>query len=127
MAWVKLSDDFATHPKVVGLTDGAFRLWVSGIAYANQHRTRGVITDAALRGIPLAKPRTAKELEDAGLWHRNGAGWAIHDYDKFQLSPEEEDERKAAHAEQMRAWRAAKKEKRDTSRDIPRDAQRAIT
>lgn len=115
--WVKLSDDFATHPKIAALSDAGFRLWVSAIAYANQHRTRGVISDGAIRGIPLAKPRTANELETAGLWHRNGKGWEIHDYDKFQLSPEEEDARKAAHADQMRQWRAGKKAKRDGSRD----------
>lgn len=117
MTWVKLSDDFATHPKIAALSDTAFRLWVSGLAYANQHSTGGAISDGALRGIPLAKPRTATELEAAGLWHRNGLGWVIHDYDQFQPSPEDEADRRAANAERMRLWRAAKKARRDGARD----------
>ena len=47
MSWVRIEDRFALHPKVVGLSDGAFRLYVSGLCYANLYHTDGRISHAA--------------------------------------------------------------------------------
>ena len=97
--WVKLDDGFADHPKVVGLSHQAYRVFVNGLCYANRYQTDGVLSVAAQRH--LFCPRTiATELVRAGMWeiHKDGA-FLIHDYAVYQPT-------KAA-AQEIRAKRAA--------------------
>ena len=78
MAWVRIHDGAMTHPKVVGLSDKAFRLWVWGLSYSQQHLTDGVIPAVA---IPGRLSRAAALLSIGGLWDaRDEGGFAIHDY-----------------------------------------------
>lgn len=77
MAWVRLDDKAMTHPKIVGLSDKAFRLWVWGLAYCQQHLTNGFIPVAA---VTIAQIKTALELVKAMLWEPNDTGWLVHDY-----------------------------------------------
>lgn len=74
-------DNFADHPKVVVLSDGAFRLHASGIIYCARHLTDGVVLKVKVKALtPEYKPSHLKELVDAGLWHRHPEGYEIHDY-----------------------------------------------
>lgn len=78
MAWVRIHDGAMTHPKVVGLNDKAFRLWVWGLSYAQQHLTDGLIPAVAIPGRLM---RAAVMLSIVGLWDaRNEGGFMIHDY-----------------------------------------------
>ena len=78
MAWVRIHDGAMTHPKVVGLSDRAFRLWVWGLSYSQQHLTDGLIPAAA---IPSRLGRAATILSIVGLWDaRDEGGFTIHDY-----------------------------------------------
>lgn len=43
MPFLNLDDNFADHPKVDPLSDGAFRLHVAGMLYAAKHKTNGFI------------------------------------------------------------------------------------
>lgn len=90
MAWANLDDQFPKHPKVVGLTDGAFRLHVSGICYCAQYLTDGVV-DADT--VPLLMPRYRKqhldELLTKGRWIRHGDDYEIHDYLDWNRSREQ--------------------------------------
>ena len=83
MGWVKLDDAFATHPKVLGLSDEAFRLHIEGMCYAAQHRTDGKLPDAWI-GAHMSE--VATELLDAGVWERNGVGIVIHDFTVYNPS-----------------------------------------
>lgn len=84
MDWFKTTASFWSHPKVVDLRDGPFRVLVSGWGYAAQHNTGGRITPAALRMVG-GKPSDAKALVQAGLWHIDPeGGWRIHDWDDHQ-------------------------------------------
>lgn len=80
--WVKLDDDFADHPKVVGLSDKAFRAYVSGLCYCARQLTDGHIPSRMVKA--LAPGRSGTELEQAGLWIQNGSGVVVHDYLEFQ-------------------------------------------
>jgi len=66
-----------THPKVVGLSDKAFRLWVWGLSYSQQHLTDGLLVQAA---IPSRLARAKDDLIRVQLWDRHIAGFLIHDY-----------------------------------------------
>jgi hypothetical protein len=78
MTWVRIDDTFVDHPKIIGLTDAAFRTHVAGLCYCGRHLTDGNIPTGALRAIGPRK--CAIELERAGLWERNDHGWQINDY-----------------------------------------------
>ncbi len=76
MSWVRIHDGALTHPKIVGLSDSAFRLWVWGLSYCQQHLTDGWIPPAALPA--KSKPDA---LVDARLWvYAVQGGFDVHGY-----------------------------------------------
>jgi hypothetical protein len=79
MAWIRLDDRMPYHPKIVGLSAEAFRLYVASLCYAGGHETDGYVPASALP-VLWGTARTAAELERAGLWERADGGWSIHDY-----------------------------------------------
>jgi hypothetical protein len=85
--YVKIADSMPDHPKVVRLSDSAFRLWVEAICYCSRHLTDGVISPAALRKI--GPPKAARELAGAGLLEVHGPDWLVHDYLEHQRSAAE--------------------------------------
>lgn len=94
MTWVKLSDDFATHPKVIGLSDAGLRTLIESYCYAARHRTDGHLPIAVVTKISPKKTRD--ELVNAGLWDTNGdGGIVIHDYLEYNPSKAEQDRRHA--------------------------------
>jgi hypothetical protein len=77
MAWVRIHDNAMTHPKIIGLSDGAFRAWVGGLSYAQIHLTDGLLPKVCLT---LSMARRAPELVAAGLWKPVEGGYQIHDF-----------------------------------------------
>lgn len=92
MAWVRMDDQFADHPKVVGLSDAAFRLHITGICYAARQETDGVIPRAAA----FVNRKRAMELVGAGVWHEHTAGYLIHDFLDYNPSAASLREKRAA-------------------------------
>lgn len=80
MTWVKIDDRMPTNPKVIGLSDKAFRLYVASICYSSANLSDGEIPPAALVVIG-GTPKLATELVCAGLWDTTSRkGWVVHDY-----------------------------------------------
>lgn len=83
MAWVKLDDQFFSHPKVLPLSKGAKLLYLSGLAYASAQLTDGRLNPSAVvlaaRTVSVS-PKLADELVAAGLWDSTEGIYAIHDY-----------------------------------------------
>lgn len=77
MPWVRIDEDAMTHPKIVGLSDKAFRLWVWGLSYAQLHLTDGLLPAAA---IPARVKRAEDDLVAARLWEPHDVGFKVHDY-----------------------------------------------
>lgn len=105
MPWVKLHDGFDENPKIDGLSDGAFRLYVTGLCYCARALSDGHITERRLFRLFPNGGRAADELVAAGLWHETDGGWQINDYLEFQPSKAEVEEKRKKYAE--RASRAA--------------------
>jgi hypothetical protein len=88
MAWVRLDDHFDEHPKIAALSDSAFALFVTGLAYSNRNLTDGFIPlNVAMGKLRYCEGNPApviNELEGAGLWAKHESGWAIHDYTDYQ-------------------------------------------
>jgi len=90
MTWVKVDDRMPEHPKVIGLSDRAFRAHVEALCYC-----AGVLTDGRVPAA-VAKSRrwsrSAAELVTARLWEVDGDGWRIHDYLAHQRSRQDADD-----------------------------------
>ena len=68
------------HPKVAGLPDGAFRLWVMGLAYCQKFLTDGYISLVALRGLRAYSQKRTAELVKSTLWDEREDGVQVHDF-----------------------------------------------
>jgi hypothetical protein len=87
--WLKLSVDLPDHPKVAELSDRAKWVLISAWCYVARFELQeGHVPDAAARNLGLNN-KIASELEAAGLLHRNGSGWHIHDWDDHQSQIDE--------------------------------------
>lgn len=108
MAWVRLDEDFATHPKVLDAGPLGLAMQVAALCYCNRHLTDGRITLAAVRtlidldgihswdGHEVTADHVVKDLVNAGMWHETGhdcpqcppieRGYVIHGYLDLQPS-----------------------------------------
>ncbi len=77
MPWVRIHDGALTHPKIIGMSDKSFRLWVFGLSYAQQHLTDGYVPAEAIQ--PRLK-RACDDLVSRRLWDVAERGFVIHDY-----------------------------------------------
>lgn len=110
MPWANFDDQFPKHPKVLPLTDAAFRLHVTGICYCAQYATDGIVpAETVPLLVPRFKPRTLEELLERGLWHTHADGFEIHDYldwnrSRLQIEAERERKRRAGRKGASRRW-----------------------
>lgn len=82
--WARLDDGFPDHPKILGLSDRAFRTHVEGICYAARMLTDGLVPRSAVR-----KRAGAVELVERGVWLAATDGYLIHDFLEYQRSREQ--------------------------------------
>ena len=88
--YIRLHDGMPDHPKVVGLSHAAFRLYVESICWCGRHLTDGVVPAAAMRRMGGWSPAAIKELAAAGLLEAGeGPHWLIHDYTEHQRTADE--------------------------------------
>jgi len=85
MPWVRIDEHAMSHRKLRALSDGAFRLWVEGLAHCQRHLTNGAISSQDLRNFRYKRSRRVAELctsvEGAPpLWIPTGDGFTVHDY-----------------------------------------------
>lgn len=124
MPYLMVDDEYPEHPKVDELSDGAFRLQTSAMAYCARKLTDGLVSERKVpRLVPSYKPAQLAELLAAGLWHRGGHGcgtdtcpkgeagsYVVHDYLQWNrprawwlARREEERTRKAAYRARVAA------------------------
>jgi hypothetical protein len=94
MEWCKLYATFATDPKVIGLTDKAFRRYVEALCYSTLHETDGL--------APMPDDRYRRELLDARLLDAEGT---IHNYTEFNPSKAELARRRQETRERVTRYR----------------------
>lgn len=111
MTWLKVDDAMPEHPKIVGLAPATkwalMELW----CYCARHRTNGKVPEGAVKRMASAK--VLRELDQAGLIHRNGTGWLIHDWLDHNVSAEDAEAKRLADAERLRKWRERRRETDD--------------
>ena len=107
MSWIRLDDNFPNHPKVVGLNDQAFRLYISGLCYASHYLTDGLIIEPVMRRLDGADG--VNELVEAGLWLKVAKGWQIASYGEYQTPKSEVEKAKQANRERVNRWKEKQK------------------
>jgi hypothetical protein len=94
------------HPKIAGLSDKAFRLYIAGLCYASEYLTDGTIPLAAARRLDGWSPRTVAELRAAGLWSEHPDGsLQVQNYLRWQRSRAQVEHQRALKAERQGRWR----------------------
>ncbi len=108
MSWVKLQTNIISDPKLVMLSDGAFRTYINAMAFSGEHLTDGYIDRDAYAFI---RGTNADELVEKGLWEPApiGGGWVIHNYLEHQESKATVLARREAAARRARKSRQGKK------------------
>lgn len=85
--FVRLDHGMPENPKVVGLSDSAFRLYVEAICWCSRQETDGAIPEPMMRRLGSVK--ATNELTRSKLVNRTDEGYEIHDYLDFQRSSAE--------------------------------------
>ena len=105
MTWVKIDDGFHDHPKIEALSSDAYRAFIGGLCYCARFLTDGHIPPARVK--QLGRTAAVRELEQVGLWDRNGDGVHVHDYLEYQPSSAAILAKRAAESARKRRGREA--------------------
>ena len=107
MTWIKIDDSFPDHPKIIGLSDQAFRIHIRCLCYCGRYLTDGFIPYAAVNAF-LSDPDSDPigELRTIGLWIAAEGGFVIHDYLEHQTSKGEVAEKREAVRNRVAKYRA---------------------
>ena len=107
MTWVKIDDSFPNHPKIVGLSDKAFRIHISGLCYCGTYLTDGFVPMTIAARFANEDMAYIAELSKAGLWLEapQDNGFYIHDYLAHQTSKTQVEEKRQTVRERQKRYR----------------------
>ena len=104
MTWVRLDDQYHNHPKVLGLSDAAYRLHTGAICYCAEFLTDGLLPAGWIRE---KRPDLVAECVSARVWdrHEDGSYW-VHDYLDYNPSGAQVRSAREQERDRKAAWRA---------------------
>lgn len=96
MAWVRLDDNIAQHPKITSVDPIAAYLWIVSIAFASRFLSNGFIPASSVASLSHIRyvRKYARQLVKARLWDEVDGGFQIHDYHDFNLTADEVKEKR---------------------------------
>lgn len=127
MAWVRIDDSFASHPKVVAAGPLAMAMQVAALCYCNRELTDGFVPRAVARtlldwqieredgrlfdvgvtcgmqGDDVSCSWVIDVLVEAGMWEVVDGGYLIHDYLEYQPSRAQVESERASLSEKRAA------------------------
>jgi hypothetical protein len=104
MSWLRIDDGFVEHPKILDLSDRAFRLHLAGLCYSARNLTDGVLVERSVRvlfAVTSAQRKHLLELVSASVWEEGDGVWVIRDYLDYNPSAVKVKETRAAAKERM--------------------------
>lgn len=104
----QVDPDFYDHPKVDGMSDAAFALWVRAGSYSAAKHTDGFVSDGVVTNTLRYERTVADELVRHRLWRRVRGGFQYHQWDDRNLTRERVEAERRADRERKKAQRAAK-------------------
>lgn len=103
MAWFRVDDRFADHPKVVQAGNAAVGLWIRCGAYSSGYLLDGAVPAAVARGY--GSRREIDQLIAARLWVPGDSGFVMPDFLDYNPSGEDVKRRRKLDADRKRAER----------------------
>lgn len=88
MAWGKIDDNFAFHPKVIEVGNDAIGLWTRALSYSCQQLTDGFIPHGIVTALGDSGD-AADRLVQVGLWLDADGGYQFHQWNEYQPSAAE--------------------------------------
>jgi hypothetical protein len=76
----QVDGDFYDHPKVIGMSDAAFKLWVRAGSFCANKLTDGFVSEDVLAETLRAERAVAEELVNRRLWRRVKGGYRFHEW-----------------------------------------------
>jgi len=98
MAWLRIDDGFASHPKIATLSDRELRVWLRLLCYCAKTRDPSV-DDVTRREVPGMTGKNVDRFVTLGLLDVVEHGIEIHDW--LHYLPKD-----ATNAERQARWRA---------------------
>jgi hypothetical protein len=111
MGWLKIDDGFRDHPKIIQLSDAAFRLHVCAMSWCAEGCTNGVVKGVVMKDLRRLVRRRVKletlvdELVSFGLLERVGDDYVIHDFLDYNPSREQVLARRAGNRNRQQSFR----------------------
>lgn len=115
MTWIKIDDSFPDHPKIIGLSDKAFRAHIQGLCYCGRFLTDGFIPLVAVKR--LADDEAVQELFAASLWLHHSDGIIIDNYLEHQTSKEEVEHKRELSRKRSERYRSNKSQNQSDDDD----------
>ena len=94
--WFKVDDLLAFHGKTVQAGNAAMGLWVRAGSWCGANLTDGHVPDSVVS--KLGTRAQANALVTAGLWHRLPDGYLFHDWNDYQPTKADVEERRQKRA-----------------------------
>lgn len=104
MAWFKVDDGLAFHPKVIAAGNAAMGLWLRAGAYSAKFETDGRLKFAELSPLSCRK-RDIDRLVEVGLWERVDGGIRFKDWADYQPTKAQKDAERAQTRERVNRFR----------------------
>lgn len=121
MTWAKLDDTFHHHPKVLSVSLSAKGLFALSLSYATDNLTDGFVPEKWVAMQLLEDDQTAPEqLKKAGLWTATDGGYRIHDYEVYNPTRADIEEKRKADAVRKRDSRRSPNGHQTDSARTPR-------
>lgn len=96
--FVRMDHGLPEHPKFVGLSDRAFRVWFECVCWSSRQERNGNVPAANAKRLGLSG-KALHELMAVVLIEPTEEGYVVHDYLDFQRSKEEIDAFRAGRGE----------------------------
>lgn len=104
--YITVHDGMPEHPKIEGLSDGAFRTLVEAWCWCSRNQTDGHIPEASWK--KRGTPANRKELLSGGMVETTPTGVYMHDYTLHQRTADEIAEQRRKNIENGRKGGQAK-------------------
>lgn len=130
MAWLRIDDGFAQHPKVVRLSPKDRWTWLEILCYCARYRTKGVVPAAISQVVRGASESFLENCHTLGLIDSGGGGEnRVHDWDAYNPKDPTSAERQARYRNAHRNGEVTEdvtEESRSRNADVPRGHARAV-
>lgn len=113
----QVDPDFYDHPKVTGMSDAAFSLWVRAGSYSAAKLTDGLVSEDVLVHTLRSSEQVANELVQRGLWRRTRGGFRFHQWANRNLTKERIEADRKVDRDRKRSTRNGSEEA--VSTDLP--------